>query len=159
MVRAGSSPSIGEISWRSQDDAVGFQHFFDALVCNVVVDCTPFVLVLVAHAARDDLIMATGRSDYPNQVNNVLGFPFIFRGALDVRASCINTEMQIAAVNALANLAREPVPAEVLKAYDKDKIEFGAEYIIPKPFDPRLQDFVPKAVSDAALETGVVKKK
>jgi malate dehydrogenase (oxaloacetate-decarboxylating)(NADP+) len=113
----------------------------------------------VAHAARGDLIMATGRSDFPNQVNNVLGFPFIFRGALDVRASCINTEMQIAAVNALASLTKEPVPDEVLQAYGKDKIEFGPEYIIPKPFDPRLKDVVPKAVEDAAIKTGVAKRK
>lgn len=119
----------------------------------------PEVSPAIALAARDDLIMATGRSDYPNQVNNVLGFPFIFRGALDVRASCINTEMQIAAVNALASLAKEPVPAEVLKAYGKEKMEFGPEYIIPKPFDSRLQDYVPKAVSDAAIKTGVAKNK
>lgn len=113
----------------------------------------------LANAARDDLIMATGRSDYPNQVNNVLGFPFIFRGALDVKACCINTEMQIAAVNALAALAKEPVPDEVLKAYGKDKMEFGPEYIIPAPFDSRLKDVVPKAVADAAIRTGVAKIK
>ena len=113
----------------------------------------------LANAARDDLIMATGRSDYPNQVNNVLGFPFIFRGALDVKASCINTEMQIAAVNALASLAKEPVPGEVLKAYGKDKLEFGPEYIIPTPFDSRLKDLVSKAVANAAIETGVAKAK
>lgn len=117
----------------------------------------PEINPATALTARDDLIMATGRSDYPNQVNNVLGFPFIFRGALDVRASCINTEMQIAAVNALASLAKEPVPAEVLKAYNNDKLEFGREYIIPKPFDPRLKDFVPQAVADAAIKTGVAK--
>lgn len=119
----------------------------------------PEINPAVAHAARDDLVMATGRSDYPNQVNNVLGFPFIFRGALDVRATCINTEMQIAAVNALASLAKEPVPAEVLKAYNKEKMEFGAEYIIPKPFDPRLKDYVPKAVAEAAVKTGVNKSR
>jgi malate dehydrogenase (oxaloacetate-decarboxylating)(NADP+) len=119
----------------------------------------PEINPAVAHAARDDLIMATGRSDYPNQVNNVLGFPFIFRGALDVRASCINTDMQIAAVNALASLAKEPVPTEVLTAYNKDKIEFGPEYIIPKPFDPRLKDFIPNAVAEAAITTGVAKTK
>ena len=113
----------------------------------------------LANAARDDLIMATGRSDYPNQVNNVLGFPFIFRGALDVKACCINTEMQIAAVNALAALAKEPVPDEVLKAYGKDKMEFGPEYIIPAPFDSRLKDVVPKAVADAAIRSGVAKIK
>ena len=118
----------------------------------------PEIAPAIAHAARDDLIMATGRSDYPNQVNNVLGFPFIFRGALDVRASCINIEMQIAAVNALASLAKEPVPDEVLNAYDKDKLEFGPKYIIPTPFDSRLKDVVPKAVADAAIKTGVAKK-
>jgi malate dehydrogenase (oxaloacetate-decarboxylating)(NADP+) len=119
----------------------------------------PEINPAVAHAARDDLIMATGRSDYPNQVNNVLGFPFIFRGALDVRASCINTDMQIAAVNALASLAKEPVPTEMLSVYNKDKIEFGPEYIIPKPFDPRLKNFIPKAVAEAAITTGVAKTK
>src|SRR5210317_2604234 len=126
----------------------------------VVFACSnpdPEIKPETARATRDDLIIATGRSDYPNQVNNVLGFPFIFRGALDVRASCINTEMQIAAVNALASLAKEPVPDEVLKAYNKDKMAFGPEYIIPKPFDPRLKDFVPQAVANAAQKTGVAK--
>jgi len=111
----------------------------------------------VAHGARDDLLMATGRSDYPNQVNNVLGFPFIFRGALDVRASSINTEMQVAAVRALAALAHEPVPAEVLSAYGAKALSFGPDYIIPTPFDPRLQSFVPPAVACAALESGVAR--
>ena len=86
----------------------------------------------------NDLIFATGRSDYPNQINNVLGFPFIFRGALDVRASTINEEMKMAASKALAELAKKPVPDCVLKAYDVDKLVFGKEYIIPKPLDPRL---------------------
>jgi malate dehydrogenase (oxaloacetate-decarboxylating)(NADP+) len=112
----------------------------------------------LAHTTRDDLIMATGRSDYPNQVNNVLGFPFIFRGALDVHASSINTEMQIAAVHALVALTREPVPSEVLKAYGLDKLEFGRNYIIPKPFDPRLRDFVPSAVAQAAIDSGVARQ-
>lgn len=111
----------------------------------------------VARGVRDDLIMATGRSDFPNQVNNVLGFPFIFRGALDVRATAINTEMQIAAVHALADLAREPVPAEVLAAYEGEAMEFGPAYIIPKPFDPRLIDTVPKAVAAAAIDSGVAR--
>ncbi|WP_198262767.1 malic enzyme-like NAD(P)-binding protein [sulfur-oxidizing endosymbiont of Gigantopelta aegis] len=109
----------------------------------------------VALAVRDDLIMATGRSDFPNQVNNVLGFPFIFRGALDVRASTINTEMEIAAVHALADLARQPVPDEVLEAYGMDSLEFGSDYIIPKPFDPRLMVTVPPAVAQAAIDSGV----
>lgn len=111
-----------------------------------------------ARAARDDLIMATGRSDYPNQVNNVLGFPFIFRGALDVRASCINEAMKIAAVKALAELTREPVPEEVLKAYQVDSMAFGPDYIIPKPFDPRLRDRVPAAVAQAAIDSGVARR-
>lgn len=110
-----------------------------------------------AFVIRDDLIMATGRSDYPNQVNNVLGFPFIFRGALDVRASAINTEMEIAAVNALARLAHAPVPQSVLKAYKRDAMYFGADYIIPTPFDPRLQEYVATAVAKAAVDSGVAR--
>ncbi|MEJ2552619.1 MAG: malic enzyme-like NAD(P)-binding protein, partial [Gammaproteobacteria bacterium] len=112
----------------------------------------------LAHAVRRDVIMATGRSDYPNQVNNVLGFPFIFRGALDVRATRINQAMQIAAVHALCSLAREPVPAEVLRAYKLEHLEFGPDYIMPKPLDPRLIDRVPPAVARAAVETGVARQ-
>lgn len=108
-----------------------------------------------AKSVRDDLIMATGRSDYPNQVNNVLGFPFIFRGALDAKAKTINLEMKIAAVKALKNLAKLPVPASVIKAYGVDKIEFGKDYIIPKPFDPRLIDVVPQAIIKAAQDSGI----
>lgn len=104
-----------------------------------------------AHKARDDLIMATGRSDYPNQVNNVLGFPFIFRGALDAKAKTITSEMKIAAVHALKDLAKLPVPQSVMDAYDGKVLSFGRNYIIPTPFDPRLIDVVPKAVFDAAL--------
>ncbi|HKM16462.1 MAG TPA: malic enzyme-like NAD(P)-binding protein [Marinospirillum sp.] len=111
----------------------------------------------VAHAARPDVIMATGRSDYPNQVNNVLGFPFIFRGALDVRASVINEEMKIAAVNALKDLAKEPVTAEVLIAYELDALEFGPQYIIPKPMDSRLLGVISSAVAQAAVDTGVAR--
>ncbi|HHO59198.1 MAG TPA: malate dehydrogenase [Thiotrichales bacterium] len=118
----------------------------------------PEILPELAHMTRDDLIMGTGRSDYPNQVNNVLGFPYIFKGALAVRATCINTEMQVAAVHALAELAREPVPAEVLKAYGQDAMVFGPEYIIPKPLDPRLIDTIPHAVAKAAIASGVAKK-
>lgn len=118
----------------------------------------PEILPELAHMTRDDLIMATGRSDYPNQVNNVLGFPYIFRGALDVRATCINQEMQLAAVHALADLAREPVPSEVLKAYKQDAMVFGKDYIIPKPFDPRLIDTIPQAVAKAAVASGVARK-
>ena len=111
-----------------------------------------------AHAVRDDCIVATGRSDYPNQVNNVLGFPYIFRGALDVRATTINMEMKVAAANALAMLAREDVPDEVASAYDGARPRFGREYIIPAPFDPRLIRVVPAAVAQAAMETGVARK-
>ena len=118
----------------------------------------PEILPELAHMTRDDLIMGTGRSDYPNQVNNVLGFPYIFKGALDVRASCINLEMKIAAVHALAELTREPVPQEVLDAYDVDTMMFGPDYIIPKPLDPRLLNTIPRAVSKAAIATGVAKK-
>ncbi len=111
-----------------------------------------------ARAARSDIIMATGRSDYPNQVNNVLGFPFIFRGALDVRARKINMEMKIAAVKALANLAKEHVPESVSKAYGGEHFRFGPEYIIPKPFDPRVLVWEAAAVAQAAMETGVARK-
>ncbi len=111
----------------------------------------------VAHAVRDDLIMATGRSDYPNQVNNVLGFPFIFRGALDVRASSVNREMLIAAVHALAALAHLPVPPQVLEAYKLDHLSFGPDYFIPKPLDPRLIQVVPQAVARAAIDSGVAR--
>lgn len=106
---------------------------------------------------RDDAIMATGRSDYPNQINNVLGFPYIFRGALDVRASAINMEMKIAAARALADLAREDVPDEVTAVYGT-RLKFGPDYIIPTPFDPRLISYVPPAVAKAAMDTGVARK-
>jgi malate dehydrogenase (oxaloacetate-decarboxylating)(NADP+) len=99
--------------------------------------------------------MATGRSDYPNQVNNVLGFPFIFRGALDVRAKRINEEMKVAAANALRELAKLPVPQDVCDAYGGAKLEFGREYIIPKPMDKRLITVISDAVAKAAIETGV----
>ncbi|MBV8566811.1 MAG: NADP-dependent malic enzyme, partial [Methylobacteriaceae bacterium] len=111
-----------------------------------------------AHAVRDDVIIATGRSDYPNQVNNVLGFPYIFRGALDVRATTINMEMKLAAANALAELARQDVPDEVALAYQGARPRFGPEYIIPAPFDPRLIHVIPKAVARAAMESGVARK-
>ena len=108
-----------------------------------------------AFACRDDLLMATGRSDYPNQVNNVLGFPYIFRGALDAKSKEINTEMKIAAVYALKDLAKLPVPDSVLQAYQIDSLSYGRDYIIPKPFDPRLIDIVPKAIFEAAVSSGV----
>ncbi|UYZ84108.1 malate dehydrogenase [Entomomonas sp. E2T0] len=109
----------------------------------------------LAHSTRPDVIMATGRSDYPNQVNNVLGFPFIFRGALDVRATAINEEMKIAAAYALRDLAKHPVPKEVCDAYGTDCFNFGREYIIPKPNDPRLLTVVSDAVAKAAIDSGV----
>jgi malate dehydrogenase (oxaloacetate-decarboxylating)(NADP+) len=111
-----------------------------------------------AKGARPDAIIATGRSDYPNQVNNVLGFPFIFRGALDVRATAINDAMKIAAAEALAELAREPVPEEVARAYGGRAQSFGRDYIIPAPFDPRLMEVVASAVAEAAVQSGVAQK-
>ena len=111
----------------------------------------------VALATRSDIIMATGRSDYPNQVNNVLCFPFIFRGALDVRATAINDEMKVAAVEALRAISKEPVPEVVLKASKSDSLSFGKDYIIPKPMDPRLCARIAKAVAQAAIDSGVAR--
>jgi malate dehydrogenase (oxaloacetate-decarboxylating)(NADP+) len=119
----------------------------------------PEIKYELAKATRDDLIMATGRSDYPNQVNNVLGFPFIFRGALDARATAINDEMKLAATHALAELARMDVPDSVRRAYGVETMEFGPDYIIPKPFDSRVLTHVAPAVARAAMETGVAQKK
>lgn len=119
----------------------------------------PEILPELAWSTRDDLIMATGRSDYPNQVNNVLGFPYIFRGALDVRARHITQEMIIAAVKEISALTHEPVPQEVLDAYELKELQFGPEYIIPKPIDPRLIERVPKAVAQAAIDSGVARVK
>lgn len=121
---------------------------------------TPEIMPDVAFAARKDIIMATGRSDFPNQVNNALCFPYIFRGALDVRASCINEAMQLAAVHAISDLAREPVPAEVLEVYHQESaLEFGPSYILPKLMDPRLKDKVSNAVANAAIQSGVARIK
>ncbi len=136
-----------------------------AMIKGMAKDCiifamanpTPEISYDVAKAARPDSIMATGRSDYPNQVNNVLGFPFIFRGALDVRASEINEEMKLAAVYALADLAKKPVPNIVNMAYNNASLKFGKDYIIPKPVDPRLITTVAPAVAKAAMEAGVAK--
>jgi malate dehydrogenase (oxaloacetate-decarboxylating)(NADP+) len=115
----------------------------------------PEILPAEAKEARDDVITATGRSDFANQVNNVLGFPFIFRGALDVRATKINDEMKVAAAYSLAELAKEPVPDKVARAYGNQKFEFGPDYIVPKPFDPRVLVWESAAVAQAAMETGV----
>ena len=119
----------------------------------------PEIAYVDAIDAREDVIMATGRSDHPNQVNNVLGFPYIFRGALDVRATCINEQMKLAAVNAIAALAKEPVPDEVNEAYDAKNITFGRTQLIPKPLDPRLIYSVAPAVARAAMDSGVAKIK
>lgn len=116
---------------------------------------TPEIPYKDAIAARKDIIIATGRSDYPNQVNNVLGFPYIFRGALDVRATCINEEMKLAAVKAIASLAKEAVPEEVNEAYSEKNIVFGKDFIIPKPMDPRLLTTIAPAVAKAAIDSGV----
>ncbi|MBQ9275031.1 MAG: malate dehydrogenase [Succinivibrio sp.] len=115
----------------------------------------PEVDPAVVHKLRPDIIMGTGRSDYPNQINNVLCFPFLFRGALDVRATAINLPMQQAAMNALRELAKEPVPSEVVKASGVDKLEYGPEYLIPKPMDPRLLKKLARAVAEAAVKSGV----
>lgn len=111
----------------------------------------------LAHQTRDDVLMATGRSDYPNQVNNVLGFPYIFRGALDAHAHSITQEMHIAAVHEICALTHETVPQEVLDAYELEHLEFGPDYIIPKPVDPRLIERIPKAVARAAIDSGVAR--
>src|SRR5918911_3052630 len=111
-----------------------------------------------ARAIRPDALIATGRSDYPNQVNNVLGFPYIFRGALDVRASTINDAMKIAAAHAIAALARQDVPDEVDAAYAGRRLRFGPDYIIPVPFDPRLISAIPAAVAKAAMDSGVARR-
>ncbi len=109
----------------------------------------------IAYQTRDDIIMATGRSDYPNQVNNVLGFPYIFRGALDAKARIINQAMKLACAQALSDLAKEPVPQEVLEAYGLKSLKYGKNYILPKPTDPRLIEVVPKAIVKAAIDSGV----
>ncbi len=133
-----------------------------AMAANPIVfamaNPNPEIAYQLALDTRDDIIMATGRSDHPNQVNNVLGFPFIFRGALDVRATKINEAMKMAAVKALSKLAKEPVPEQVNIAYGETRLTFGRDYIIPKPFDPRLIAEVPPAVAKAAMESGVAKE-
>jgi malate dehydrogenase (oxaloacetate-decarboxylating)(NADP+) len=153
------------------ESLVGSDVFIGVSVANILtgemikgMNPTPIVFAMAnpdpeisyeeGKSAVPEIIMATGRSDYPNQINNVLGFPFIFRGALDVRATEINKEMKLAAVKALAELAHQPVPEEVAKAYGEE-FSFGPEYIIPKPFDPRVLYHVAPAVAKAAMETGV----
>ena len=119
----------------------------------------PEISVEDVFACRDDAVMATGRSDFPNQVNNVLGFPYIFRGALDANSKIINTEMKVAAVHAIKDIAKLPVPQSLLEIYQVDELSFGRDYFIPKPFDPRLIDLIPKAIFDAAVKTGVARLK
>ncbi|MBU2506322.1 MAG: NADP-dependent malic enzyme, partial [Bacteroidetes bacterium] len=166
----------GENKYKSLDDAmVGADVFVGLSKGNIVskamvksmadnpiifamANPDPEILYYDAKEVREDLIMATGRSDFPNQVNNVLGFPFIFRGALDVRAKAITEEMKMAAVLALANLAKEQVPDNVIKAYGGKDFAFGPEYIIPKPFDPRVLWSVAPAVAKAAIDCGVARK-
>jgi malate dehydrogenase (oxaloacetate-decarboxylating)(NADP+) len=117
----------------------------------------PEILPEEVFEVRQDAIMATGRSDYPNQINNVLGFPFIFRGALDAKATKINKEMKIAAAQSLAALAKEPVPKEVCEAYNVSELTFGPQYLIPKPLDPRVLTWEATAVAEAAIKSGIAK--
>ena len=119
----------------------------------------PEISPVDVYACRDDVLMATGRSDYPNQVNNVLGFPYIFRGALDANSKIINTEMKVAAVHALKNLVKLPASEELLAIYKDSSLTFGKDYFIPKPFDPRLIEVVPKAIFDAAVASGASRQK
>lgn len=126
-------------------------------ICFALSNPVPEILPEAALRVRKDLLMATGRSDYPNQVNNVLCFPFLFRGALDVRARVINRDMKIACVRALARLAREPIPESVLAAYGGKALSFGPQYIIPKPLDPRLRDVIAPAVARAAVDSGAAR--
>ena len=119
----------------------------------------PEISVEEVFACREDALMATGRSDFPNQVNNVIGFPYIFRGALDANSKIINTEMKIAAVHAIKDLAKLPVPESLLEVYQVEKLSFGEDYFIPKPFDPRLIELIPKTIYDAAIKSGVSRLK
>jgi malate dehydrogenase (oxaloacetate-decarboxylating)(NADP+) len=119
----------------------------------------PEISPVDVYACRDDVVMATGRSDYPNQVNNVLGFPYIFRGALDANSKIINTEMKIAAVHALKDLVKLPAPKELIAVYKDISLTFGKDYFIPKPFDPRLIEVVPKAIFEAAVASGASRQK
>jgi malate dehydrogenase (oxaloacetate-decarboxylating)(NADP+) len=134
------------------------QSMADNPLVFALANPTPEIDYNLAVSVREDVIMATGRSDFPNQVNNVLGFPYIFRGALDVQASGINEEMKLAAVRAIADLAKEPVPEMVKLAYNVKNLGFGREYFIPKPFDNRLLTKVSIAVAKAAIESGIAGK-
>lgn len=138
-------------------DAQMLLSMADTPIVFALANPTPEIDYNLAITTREDIIMATGRSDHPNQVNNVLGFPYIFRGALDVRATKINEEMKMAAVKAIAQLAKESVPEEVNITYKEKHLTFGSDYIIPKPFDPRLIERIPPAVAKAAMDSGVAK--
>ena len=130
----------------------------DSPIIFAMANPEPEIRPELAKEARPDAIIATGRSDYPNQVNNVMCFPFLFRGTLDTMATEINEDMKMAAALALSKLAREPVPNEVARAYEGKRFEFGREYIIPTPFDPRLIYTVSSAVAKAAMDSGVARK-
>ena len=136
-------------------DSSEVQHMAPKAVIFACSNPDPEVDPEVVHKLRPDIIMGTGRSDYPNQINNVLCFPYLFRGALDVRATTINIQMQQAAMNALRALAKEPVPPEVVKAAEVDHLEYGPDYLIPKPMDPRLLKKMARAVAEAAVKSGV----
>lgn len=148
-VMPGADVFIG-VSAKNALDASLIKGMAQNPVVFALANPDPEILPSLAHAVRDDLVMATGRSDFPNQVNNALCFPYLFRGALDAKAKQITDKMKIAAAKALSALAREPVPAEVLEAYQLTELSFGKEYIIPKPFDPRLMARVSTAVAEAA---------
>lgn len=150
----GADVFIG-VSVRDVMDQVMVQSMAKDPIVFALANPDPEIPYELAKAARPDVILATGRSDHPNQVNNVLGFPFIFRGAMDIRSKRVNREMKLACAHALADLARLPVPVEICKAYHVEKLEFGRDYIIPKPFDPRLLFHVSSAVAKAAVASGV----
>jgi len=154
---AGADAFFG-LSAKGAVDRAMIRSMADKPIIFAMANPDPEITPEQVRAVRSDAIIATGRSDYPNQVNNVLGFPYIFRGALDVRASAINDAMKIAAAEALAGLAREDVPDEVAAAYSGERLLYGSDYIIPAPFDPRLIWAVPSAVAKAAMDSGVARK-
>ncbi len=157
-VMQGADMFLG-LSVKDAIDADMVKSMADNAIIFACANPDPEIPYPVVKEVRPDIIMGTGRSDFPNQVNNVLGFPFIFRGALDVRATAINEEMKIAAAKALAALAKEPVPQDICDAYGVDKLEYGIDYIIPKPLDPRVLTRLAPAVAKAAMDTGVAKIK
>ncbi|GAB7022332.1 malic enzyme-like NAD(P)-binding protein [Salidesulfovibrio brasiliensis] len=156
-VMKGADMFLG-LSVKDAIDADMVKSMADNAIIFACANPDPEIPYPVAKEVRPDIIMGTGRSDFPNQVNNVLGFPFIFRGALDCRASSINEEMKLAAAQALADLAKEPVPQDICDAYGVDSLEYGIDYIIPKPLDPRVLTWLAPAVAKAAMDTGVARK-